>query len=278
MKLFFADIGELGWSLYLSAHLRWLKENGKNDVAIITFPDRKCLYRGIADKILDVPAEYYAAFKGEQSGFGIYPSNLKVKLKAYFNKIRPPGYAIPAYFNFECRRQHLKNRVTYKPYEYSKKSEAEKKILVLPRFRNHDLFKWRNLPRAFYKELIEVLCDKFPDYKVKTLGLNASSYDIGKIEKGNYINGIKESADLQDFIDECQTATAAVGSQSAPPKIALLQGVPTFMIGHEKGRHMVTDNWMETKAGFYKVEKTGYFNINIAACIIQIVEFMRECT
>jgi len=277
LKFFFADIGELGWSLYLSAHLRWLRTVPKNILAVMTYPDRKCLYRDAAHMILDVPADFYDKFKGEQSCFGIYPSGMKMKLRAYFQNLRPPSYIIPSYFQFECKRHHLATRVIYKPYNYSQTAEPEKRILVLPRFRNHELFKWRNLPLSFYTELIEALCDNFPDYEIKTLGLNSSSYDIGKIEKENYLNGIKDKADLQDFIDECQTATAAVGSQSAPPKITLLQGVPTFMIGHEKGRHVNSDNWMNTKAGFYQIDKVGYPNIDKAACITQIIEFIRGC-
>lgn len=278
MRFVFIDIGELGWSLYLSAHMRWLKENGRHHLAIITLPDRKCLYKGIAEKILDVPQDFYVKFKAEQSGFGLCPAKLKIKLRPYFQNHRPSGYVIPSYFHFECKRKHLINRVIYRPYEYSTKEDPEKRILVLPRCRNHDSFKWRNLPQNFYRELIEILCDEFPDFEIKTKGLASSSYDIGKIEKGNYVNGIKERADVQDFIDECQVATAAVGSQSAPPKIALLQGVPTFMIGHEKGRHIEKENWMNTKAGFYKIEKTGYSKINTTDCITKAIEFIRECT
>lgn len=277
MKFFFADIGELGWSLYLSAHFRWLKTVPKNKLAIMTYPDRKCLYRDRADMILDVPTDFYMQFAGEQSCFGLYPSSMKMKLRSYFQNFRPSGYVIPSYFHFECKRHRLANRVIYGPYEYSKKADPEKRILVLPRFRNHDLFKWRNLPIEFYTELIKTLCYNFPDYEIKTLGLNSSSYDIGKIEGGNYSNGIKEKADLQDFIDECQVATVAIGSQSAPPKITLLQGVPTFMIGHEKGRHLEIDNWMNTKAGFYQINKTDYPSIDTADCIFDILNFVRGC-
>lgn len=271
----FVDIGELGWSLYLSAHLRWLKKTAAISLAVITSPDRQCLYRDIADITLDVPADFYKNFNGEQSGFGLWPIRLRKYLKLYFKRLFPDGYLIPDYFNFDCNRKFLSNKVIYEPYKYSTKLENGKTILVLPRCRNHATFRSRNLPIEFYEKLINNLCDEFPDCKIKTMGLNSSSYDIGKIKKENYENGIKESADLQRFIDECQIAIAAVGSQSAPPKIALLQGVPTFMIGHEKTRHVQIDNWMNTKAGFFKVDEKAYAYILVKDCISQIIDFIR---
>ena len=59
MKLAFIDIGELGWSMYVNAHIRWLKQQGEVSVAVITYPDRRCLYEGLADVVIDAPAEFY---------------------------------------------------------------------------------------------------------------------------------------------------------------------------------------------------------------------------
>ena len=66
-------------------------------------------------------------------------------------------------------------------------------------------------------------------------------------------------------------------SQSAPMKLALLQGVPSFMIGHEQERHVKQENWAATKAGFYSISKADYNTADVTDCIDEIVNFIRGC-
>ena len=121
--------------------------------------------------------------------------------------------------------------------------------------------------------LIERLCNEFPHLNVRTIGTANAAYDIN-INKLNYVNWVGRSKSLQDMIDWCQTAVAAIGSQSGPPKIALLQGVPTFMIGHQKNRHMVNENWSKTRVEFVEVKNDNYIEFADAKCIDQIVAFV----
>jgi len=274
-KIAYVDIGELGWSLYLSAHLRWLKENTDYSLAIIVSSDRKCLYGDSADLVLDVPYDFYEKFKGEQNCFGLYPP-IRKKAREYFQKILPSDYVIPENFNFSCNRNFLMNKVIYKPYGYAKKLKGKEKILIFPRQREHPAFSYRNLSRSFYIELIEILCNEFPDYEVKTIGLNSGSYNIGEIKKNNYINGVKEGLDLQNMIDECQLAIAAIGGTSSLPKISLLQKVPTFIMGHEKKRFIEHENWLKTKTEFYKIGRYSYAKLNSKECINRIILFIKE--
>ena len=273
-KLAFVDIGELSWSLYLSAHLRWLKENTNYSLAVITSFNRKCLYKGLTDLIFDIPCDFYEKFKGEQSCFGLCTPARK-ELKGYFQKLFPSDYIIPEYFNFGDSYSFLLNKVIYKPYTYSKKLEGRRKILIFPRYRSYLPFSNRNLPKSFYIKLIEVLCNEFHDYEIETSGLISGSYNI-EVDKDNYKNEIKDKSDLQDLIDSCQLTVVAVGGVSAPPKISLLQGVPTFIIGHDKKRYIQRENWMNTKVGFYEVDEKEYAKIDIDDCIQAIVAFVRE--
>lgn len=275
-KIAYVDIGELCWGLYLSAHLRWLKENTDYSLAIITSHDRKCLYKNSVDLILDTPPDFYKRFGGKGNCFGV-GSPLRKGLKEYFQRMLPPGYTIHENFNFNCDRRFLLNKVVYKPYKYIKKLEGKKKILIFPRYRTYPAFSYANLPKSFYIELIKTLCDEFPNYEIKTRGLNYGAYSIwnDEIGKNNYLNGVRENADLQDIIDECQLAVVAVGGISSLPRFSLLQKVPTFIIGHQKKRLTEDDNWLKTKVGFYKIGKYSFSKFNFEECIDEIVLFVK---
>lgn len=273
MNFAFVDIGELGWSLCLSAHVRWLKKNTDTAVAMIVRTDRKCLYEGLADVILDVPEIFYDKFESQkQNCFGLTRTT-HGQLKDFFFPFIPTDYYIPDYFIFGCKLKFGKE-IVYGSYKYSNSNEGNAEILIFPRYRKDELR--RNIPKSFYEHLIETLCDEFPELKIRTIGIDNGAYHIN-VSKPNYINGVGPENNLQEFIDRCQTARAAIGSQSSPPKISLLQGVPTFMIGHERDRHVRRDNWMGTKVGFYEINKGFYNKFNFMDCITKIVDFMRGC-
>ena len=274
MKEAFVDIGELGWSLYLSAHFRWLKKNTDTSIAVITYPDRRCLYEGLADIILDVPQAFYKKFDVEkQDCFGLHhvPNEMLIH---FFLPFLPKGYNIPSYFIFRCVL-NFENKLIYEPYPYSREIKGNGEVLIFPRYRSRG---WgsRNLPEDFYTQLIESLCDEFPELTIRTIGTNGGAYELS-IDKPNYVDWIGKGGSLQDLIDRCQGALVAIGSQSAPPKISLLQGVPTFIVGHQKTRHMQKENWMNTKSGFFQIGRNKYSDFNFPACITQISNFVRQC-
>lgn len=284
MNKFFPDIGELGWSMYLYFHCRWLKKHTNDKIIIMTSYDRICLYEGIADEIIYVPKAFKQSFPGYQSCFGIHEGSKgrqvpSETLKKFFMKYAPEGYVIPHYFNMRCYRNkeekfYLKN-VIYKPFKPKQTFKNNAGILIFPRCRDKNAFVGaRNLPESFYEELIISLCKRFPKVTVRSIGVKRGAYDINLSGSGfNYVNDVVEDISLQYLIDRCQTAIGAIGSQSAPPKITLLQGVPTFMIGHQKKRHEIKENWMKTKAGFFEIKRTGYQTINTRKCIQDIIRF-----
>lgn len=284
MKLAFVDIGELGWSLYLSAHIRWLKRNTDNSVSVITYPDRGCLYEGIADIILDVPKVFYSQFDiHQQNGLGLRTTSPHV-LRRFFLPYIPKDYNLSPSPNFSCDflfwNSNNKHKFIFEPYKNLNTLEGDGEILVFPRCRLEvanvpDRAK-RNLPLSFYAYLVKRLCVEFPELIVRTIGTKAGAYDI-HLEKTNYVNWVGKSSSMQDFIDRCQLAVTAIGSQSAPPKISLLQGVPTFMIGHQRQRHISIENWMATKVGFYDIARGSYGQIDIKDCTEKIILFIKEC-
>ena len=273
-RIIFIDIGELGWSLLLSARMRWLKKNTDNLMGIMTFADRQCLYKGIADFIYNVPDDFHKRFDQSAASRFSLKGTSREELKNYFEKRIPPEYELVGYFG---RGSRIKGKSLFKPYSYSKELNGQKEILVFPRFRNSRHIKKRNLSMEFYAKAIDILCTEFPLHIIRTMGITSGAYEINGIRKDNYVNDVRQDANLQDLIDRCQVAVAAVGSQSAPPKIALLQGVPTFMIGHQKARHVGSDNWMKTKVEFYEIQQNQYALIDEADCRKKLIDFMREC-
>lgn len=273
----FLDIGELGWSLYLSAHVRWLKRQEEEIEAIVMcYPDRRCLHEGIADRVLDVPGCFELSFNKEFQGCGKIKRQPRGAFHAFFKHFTPEGFTLRSdllWVHFAS----FKGRAIYEPYPYSSNDCSRKEILVFPRARKAPGYKNRNLPVLFYVNLINALCDEFPMNIVRAVGIPSGAH-VMLFDKPNFRNSVRENSTIQDMIDFCQTAFAAVGAQSAPPKLALLQGVPTFMIGHQKGRHTIGENWMRTPAGFFEIErdKKAYFSFNNPDCVKQIISFIKE--
>jgi len=272
------DCGELGWSLYLVGHLRFMLQYYNIKFAVMCYPDRKCLYKNIADEIYDIPDEFYKKFDtSEQECFGIEASSdptSRDKLMAFFIDVIPQDCYIPPGFAFTCKSFGL--LYAHEPFKYTVElPDHPKEILVFPRARG-GRFVPRDIPREFYVQLINRLCEEFDTKIVRTVGTLSGAYKIKQedINKALYLDGVKEKPNLQELINFCQVAVAAVGSQSAPGKISLLQGVPTFMIGHEKERHTKTENWKGTKYGFYETHNYQQFDFKL--CIDNIISFIRS--
>jgi len=273
LKIAYVDIGELGWSLYLSARIRWLKKNTDSMIAIIGLLDRRCLWEGLADDIVDVPKSFYEKYDLQRQDNYRLRKMRWSEFKTFFLPYVPKGYSFAESNEYPSNKSN-DNRI-FEPYRYSKPPENGKEIMVFPRYRI-GLWARRNLPKSFYLELIKRLCYEFPKLTIRTIGTKSGAYDI-KTDKFNYINWVGKGGDLQDVIDKCQSAITAVGGTSSLPKISLLQKVPTFIIGHERKRFTKSENWMNTKVGFYEIDRAGYEKINIDNCIQAIIAFMKEC-
>jgi len=288
MKEIYLDVGELGWSLYLSAHLRWRKDTWQLADAVMTLEGRDCLYEGLVDKIFHAEWGYKESqLLKQQDCFGFYglPDH---KLRAYFNARVPAGYQLSESQPLVggSWTEIFKDEMIFEPYPYKDESLgrlseniAMKEILVFPRFRDAPPFCLKNLPKAFYTSLVTRLCTEFPEYTIRTMGTKEGAHNITYepdalgVAKSNYINHIGKTPTIQALIDRFQCAIGAVGSQSAPPKFALLHDVPTFMIGHSKQRHQEEENWGKAKCGFW--ETGDYNNFYDEKCIDAIVEFFK---
>ncbi|HDY86904.1 MAG TPA: hypothetical protein ENH82_02175 [bacterium] len=192
----------------------------------------------------------------------------------------PKGYQISERqaFTDDSWKTAFIGQTIFKPYEPNQYwYDGKNEILVFPRHRKVEYFNNRNLPRTFYVGLIDRLCGEFQDCLIRTIGTKKGAYDITEveIERHNYSNFVGWTS-IEDLIWRTQFAIGAVGSQSFPLKLSLLQGVPSFVIGHEKFRHVRSENWMKTRVGFYEIGRDGYNDFYSEDCIDKIVKFLKE--
>jgi len=282
MKEMFLDIGELGWSLYLSAHMKWLKKEGQDIPSIMTLPSRECLYEGLAPSIHLVPDSFYKKFDlRQQNCFVLYKVPIK-NLKAYFNSNMPKGYRLSEEQRLEWNdwTHVFRDEQLFEPYPSKVRLDRTKEILVFPRWRVAVHFRKRNLPADFYGDLINRICAENKDCVVRAMGTLSGAYNIPMSRQGvawgNYRNWVGKTSSLQAVIDKCQIAICTVGGTSVLPKLAMLQGVPSFVIGHEPKRFEMWENWRGTKVGFHKVEGKRYHKIDFERCIVEVLSFIKE--
>jgi hypothetical protein len=277
-KLVFVDVGELGWSLYLSGHIQWLKKYYSDEhIIVFTACHRKVLFEG-ADETRDIPAEFYSKYSAcPQMCFGLLENIRKLvgnrELRIFFRQYFPEDYRIPNYFDFK-NSWITKNKVLFQPYRVKNKYPF-KNILVFPRCRLSQPHHKRNLPQEFYEKLILALCSEFPRHMVISVGSLNGAYTIN-LGNPNYKNCVGENTSVQDVIDFCPMSLGAVGGASSLPKISLLQGVPTYVIGHEKERVVRTENWRGIKVSFWEIPHEGYATFNSKECIRDVVNFFKE--
>lgn len=265
MGKIFADIGELGWSLYLSAHTHWLRQNGEEDITVIT--SKKPLFPDC--KLIPMPDEFYKEFSVYPAGsfgrFGVADHEIR-----HFFKTK--GYELSDSLKY-CHFTEILDKTIYKPYSI-KSRFGEGDIVVFPRCREHPNFAQRNLSKEFYELLMKKLCEEFVDKQVISVGKHSQAYDI-PLYHTNYLNMIGNTS-IQDLIDICTNAKTTIGGTSAPPKIALLQGTPSYVIGHEKQRFLVEENWMKTEVEFWEIPIDGYDNFKDERCIESIVSWIKN--
>lgn len=280
-KIFYPDIGELGWSLYLSAHLRWIKNRHPEAESLVCCsPGRAALFKDVAD-ICFLPKAFYEKFDvSMQNCFGIKNVNFESIIN-FFSDYVEAGYEVYGDFPYRIReyRDALKLPLCFQPYSVNPnfKKSGRRRILIFPRRRLAG-FSSRNLPKEFYTKLINVLCNQFESKTITLIGEPNGTYEFNDEELTfpNVQNMISPEYSIQDLVDVCSESDMAVGGASAPPKITALQRIPTFIIGHEKKRCIKTENWSGTSIGFFKVRAKEYGNVDIDKCVRKVEAFSKK--
>jgi hypothetical protein len=257
------DIGELGWTMYLAAHLRYLFLRGR-PAAVAAPPSKEVFYRGSALEILPIPAawsEKWGRFPSD--GHHLYDPRTRRRIRDHRVLSAEFVEAYPQYEVVTGGYGRFPGETVFEPYRHSPGMEdlagelfgSKRVILAFPRKRKGK-FAGRNLPQGLWTALVRTLCDRFPD--LVTVALGSSGGAIRGLDPGreNYrdLVGYDDSITLDLMVALCNTgrAAAAVGNQSGTVKITLLCGTPTFIVGHERERHTVDENWSGTRVGFHE--------------------------
>jgi hypothetical protein len=289
--LCFYDVGELGWSLPLSAHVNYLHNISDREIWVYTWPERFTLYRHIGIKFIEIPREIEAKFKLlDQDGTHLYDHRTKQRVKnslitvIFETYLRERGLDVEVcndYGEFHGERTFESLVPSSDIQKKIMDQFLNKVILVFPRARIGK-FGSRNLTREFYVYLINWLCDEFKNHIVLSIGTMEGAYCIDA-PHGNYKNWVTMNNEKKlDYIAglcRLNYASFAVGSQSSLPKLTLLCKTPSFMIGHERERHVHYDNWMNTPVGFYDVSldfSDNYYLSNKEECVKDVIAFGRK--
>jgi hypothetical protein len=263
-KNYLVDIGELGWSLYLSAYFNYLKKQGIRPLHIITTKDRFALYPG-ADSYSTVPLCF-------DKKYGLKPAECFGRAGVKHDELMS---FFARYIDFGSKILNpFDNRLP--PERMFGAYNVRKKILVFPRCRREAGYAYRNLSLTFYEKLVEILCQVFGnEYDIVAVGKTGGAYNI-RNERLCFIDKVSPKTNIQDVLDLCALSAAAIGGTSSLPKLSLLQGVPTFIIGHEKERFVERENWAKTPVEFYEIGFDKYngleFTAEIMGAVVKFIE------
>ena len=277
--LLFYDISELGWVRYLSAHINYLKKQG-NRIAICTNKSREVFYRGCVDEILPIPDKYYELFGKFQSDGNCLYDTEKNEIISDHDLISQPFK--DAYPNYDVITEYsmFYNQRIFEPYKHSKKSEKfckkfNKVILVFPRYRESK-FSRRNIKKEYWVELIEKLCETYPDMSVITMGGLDSTFNIN-LDNKNYHNLISNKDVLDILVCLCNTGKviSTFGTESGISLVATICKSNSFIIGQDKER-IGYENFCNANIFCYRAFETenGYKIDNFNNVINEFIKFI----
>lgn len=254
-------IGELGWFLQkFQGYLRFLKEKKYPDHKFVVMTNLQ-FYPIIEDFVkytLDLPDEFYklnletdcyeAPVKGSPPG-SLTPSNIWSSLIKYIRNFYNVDKAIelwtPRGYNTFVDGQPQ----TFKRYEYPAIKTDSPVICVFPRERERA--PERNVPEFVWKQVVDSLRESF----TVVLGGTPSGSCLANYTGNNIVNLISynEQDKLEKIMRYICSSVCTVSSQSGLSHVSLLCNTPTYMIGHERDRHCVTDNRLSAPVSFRMV-------------------------
>lgn len=280
--LFGPFIGELHWECFRFApHAIYLKKKDPNrKIVVLTRPDRFDLYGRYCNILVPLKIPHKDGYQQNCFGINNFPDHMYLKMVEKFRSKFEQKYNISGHFfpkvakQFRCVRwQFPRDKMVYdfkpRPDNYQIINNAittEKPVVILaPRFRKQERRRnwpfWKNLYKTIqdskiFTKFTWVICGKKPDYVPDPLGI---FFDI------NNFKLTLDSSLIGLTIAILEKAVLTIGSQSGIPNLSKLLKVPTLEWGHERQRHMVRLNPLNTPTTFleskdYRISEKEVFS------------------
>jgi hypothetical protein len=277
-RLLFYDISELGWVRYLSAHLNYLKKKDVS-VSICTNPSRKVFYRGVVDEILPVPIEYYDTFGHLQpDGNCLYDVEKDIIISNHDVISRPFQETYKEYTVVKEYSTFYGQRL-FQPYQHLLETEKvcqkfRDVIIVFPRYRESK-FSIRNIEKKHWIHVLNVLCEKYKEYDILSIGGVNGTFDISLPYK-NYYNLIHDDDVLEKLICLCNMGKviSTLGTESGISLVATICKSNSYIIGQDKER-ILHENFCDARITCHVVKESprGYIIKDFNTIVEEFIRF-----
>jgi hypothetical protein len=282
-------IGELGWAASRwHAYCRFLKHNDyQHHKCIIADYDWRYPLYEFADEFIPLPEWFtrlplhqdcYEAVPLDAPAGGFTTPDVYTSLLQYFKQfydedktkvIRTPrGCNIFLQFRRKQMWKTLEPSDNAVNYINSLVPQGASDIVVVSA-RGRARAKNRNIPEHIWEEVVDKLSNRF---LVIITGTPHSSFLTKKVGSGiiNLINRPGKDG-LDVLIAALHKAAFSVTSQSGPSHMSLLTGTPSYIMGHEKQRHSVGENWLKTMCLFREVPNQVYAALDAETILSDII-------
>ena len=273
--------GEVGWFIQRwQGYLRYLKkEKYTEHKFIILMPvGFHCLVNDFVAYTIDLPKEFYALgletdsyeapLPDAQAG-GYTPPEVYVDVIKFLRRFYNPEKAIEIWPPRGSSMYIESQPQIFAGYKSTEKISSDKPILtVFPRGRARA--PQRNVPEYVWRELVDKLKDRF----TIVLGGTPSGSSLADYEDKNVINLISYNGDdkMEKIMTYLNSSELSISSQSGPTHISLACGTPSYIIGHEKNRHVGHENRWKTSTSFRTIQ--DYRAIDANTIINDVFQFL----
>ena len=275
-------IGEMGWMIQRwQGYLRHLKQTKYQDhkFLILMNVQYHCLLNDFITFSVDLPPQFYALgleqdcyeapFPDDPPGSLTPPeiySDLIKFIRNFYNKSKAIEIFPPRGASMWVESQPQ----IFAGYKSTEKISSDRPILtIFPRGRSRA--PQRNVPEYVWKEVVDRLKDSF----TIVLGGTPSGSALVDYEDENVINLIRYSGDdkLEKIMTYLNSSELSISSQSGPTHLSLACSTPSYIIGHEKERHVGRENRWKTSTSFRTTQ--DYRAIDANTIITDIFGFLK---
>ena len=261
-------IGELGWELSRwqgFCRFRTEKEFKDKEIIVASFPGRAPLYWGIATRFIPLP-DWFLDFGYDVDSYesvGMSPSEYG-RLLNYFRQFYDPSTTKEIRTPRGCTflltsfyQQKINKLISSDNAIQKRDSLVGERPYVVISARGRSRSSFRNWPEEYWEALCYSILTTYPDLLLVIVGAPNGSF-LKRFGGDRVVNAIftpkEESIDLS--IAFFEKAVCSITSQSGSTHLSLQSLCPSLILGHERQRHAVDENYLKAPVMF--VETKNY--------------------